>query len=462
VKKTAVIFLIACLVICLIPSVGMLISPTTETTENRAMASPPELLTDDGTLNKNFFNDFSDYFDEHIALRNRLVYTDAKIQTTLFKESNVSGVISGTDGWLYYSSTLNDYLGTDILSDRELYNLAHNFSVVRDYLRERDIDFVMTIPPNKNTLYGDNMPYYDSCIANTDHSAKLLEPYLTDEGLPYLDLFEMFETQDEVLYLKRDSHWNMKGACMVYNAIMDALGLTHEDYSTSEPEIVKNENGDLNKMLYSFYGEPEENYAYDLRQSYTYANDADSVEDGWIITQNGSGKGTMLMFRDSFANNLIPFLSDEFETAYYSKGMPNAMERYLDEYSPDCVVIEKVERNISEYLSDPPILTPPEAELTGRITIASTDTSANIEVCENDVNYYRITGTVDAGRILKSSQILVSVGDRVYRAYQTGENDYLLYLRADSLSGTDLAVKVYVLDDSDCTQVLSTELELPQ
>ena len=44
-------------------------------------------------------------------------------------------------------------------------------------------------------------------------------------------------------------------------------------------------------MLYSFYGELEENYDYGLADGYTYGNDAQSVEDGWIITENGAGKG---------------------------------------------------------------------------------------------------------------------------------------------------------------------------
>ena len=152
-KKSSILFIVACLALCLIPSVGMLFFPTTETTENKAMAEAPKLITDEGTINRAFFADFEDYFTEHIALRNRLIYADAKVQTTLFQESNVSGVISGTDGWLYYSSTLNDYLGTNLLTERELYNLAHNFSVVQDYLLERDMDFILTIAPNKNTFW---------------------------------------------------------------------------------------------------------------------------------------------------------------------------------------------------------------------------------------------------------------------------------------------------------------------
>ena len=88
---------------------------------------------------------------------------------------------------------------------------------------------------------------------------------------------------------------------------MDELDLPHEDYSEIQPQLVKNENGDLNKMLYSFYGELEENYDYGLAQDYVYRNDVKSVEDGFIVTENKAGQGSMLMFRDSFGTTLIPF-----------------------------------------------------------------------------------------------------------------------------------------------------------
>lgn len=450
-------FIIACLVVCLIPSVGMLFFPTTETTENRSMAEAPELRTEEGDLNTEFFRDFETYFNEHIALRNPLVYLDAKIQTGLFHTSNVGSVICGTDGWLYYSSTLDDYLGTSLLSQRELYNLAHNFSIVQEYLKERGIAFVLTIPPNKNTLYGEHMPYYDAYLVNSDHNAKLLAPYLSEQKIRYANLFDLFETQDEVLYLQRDSHWNGKGAYLAYSELMEALKREYTEYDALEPE--KNENGDLNKMLYSFYGPLEENVSYDIPE-YTYENEVDSVEDGWIVTKQDGGRGTLLMFRDSFANTLIPFLANEFETAYFSKGEPNMLERFVEDYSPDCVVIEKVERNITAYLNEPPILSAVETEALGDLTVSAADATVTIESCENDVLFYKISGTITADRLQDNSEILVAVDDHVYRAYQTGERDYLLYLKKSAFTETTATVRVYLVNEDVCVQVLCEEIGL--
>lgn len=460
-KHKSLLFVALCLTLCLIPSVGMLFFPTTQTTENKAMAAAPVLVTEEGKLNRDFFGDFEYYFNQHMALRNPLVYADAKVQTALFQESNVSGVIYGTDGWLYYASTLDDYLGRNLLSEQQLSNLANNFAVVQAYLQQQDIDFLLTIPPNKNTLYGENMPYHSDYVVNTDLSAELLAPYLQRQDVSYLDLFQLFGKQKEILYLRQDSHWNQKGACMVYNHIMDGLSLAHEDYSHVQPAMVENADGDLNKMLYSFYGKPETDYDYSLSQDYAYEKNGATVEDGWIVTHNSEAAGTLLMFRDSFANTLIPFFSNAFGTACYSKGQPNALERFVETYRPDCVVIEKVERNITDYLDNPPILTAPMAERPNNITISKTDTTLVAESALNDANYYKFSGTVDAQRLQTDARILLQVDGTVYRCYQTGEDGYLCYLKKEAFSGTAASVQVYIATEDSCVQALSAKLDLP-
>jgi hypothetical protein len=253
----------------------------------------------------------------------------------------------------------------------------------------------------------------------------------------------------------------MKGANLAYNSIMDSLKLPHEDYSDTAPVLVNNEDGDLNKMLYSFYGQPEQNYDYNLPQKYAYTSNEKDVEGRWLITENETGTGSLLMFRDSFGNTLIPFLSNEFKTAYYSKGEPNALARYMETYQPDFVVIEKVERNIANYLNTPPILTPPEEQLPEKLTIATTESTASVEVCMNDMNYYVLRGVLDESRVQVSSNVLVRVNDRVYPAYLTDENGYVLYLKKTEFTDTTAQVTVYIVNEDQCVQALSTQLNLP-
>lgn len=461
-KKLTLLFLAACMTLCLIPSVGMIFFPTTKSSENRPLAEKPQFITEDGSFNTEFFEDLQTYFNERVALRNQMVYTDAQIQTNLFAESNVSGVVYGKNDWLYYSSTKDDYLGRNILSERNLFNIAHNFSLVQEYCDNNGINFVLTIPPNKNTLYGENMPYYYSYIVDKNHNAELLKPYLEKQGVNYADMFNLFREQDEPLYLLRDSHWNMKGACLAYNSLMNYLGLEHNSYSDVEPKTVMNKNGDLNRMLYSFYGKAEKDYDYNLPVDYTFTSPSDDVEDGWLVTLNSKGKNSLLMFRDSFANTLIPFLSNEFETASYSKGQPNAVDRYAQPNKPDNIIIEIVERNITNYLESPPLMASQTLEFNGDFSVETTDSAINIEPCSHDIGYFTISGTVDPDHLATGSEIFVKIGETYYSSYQTDENSFMLYLRKSDLANGEIPAEVFVVTDDTATQVLSTTLSVPQ
>lgn len=461
-NKKFIPFVVLCIVISIIPSVGMIFFPTTTSTENTALAEVPKVINADGGFNKLFFQDCGEYFNDHIALRNQMIFVDAKIQTKLFGESNISSVIYGKNDWLYYSSTLDDFAGRNKLTERELFNLAYNLSIVQDYLQKQDIKFVFTVPANKNTLYGENMPYYYVASDIEEHNAKRLEGHLKKQNINYISMFDLFEGEDEVLYQLRDSHWNTKGACLAYNSIMDFFNTAHNDYSSSKPVVKKNDNGDLNKMLYSFYGELENDYIYSTPRNYSFSDSDANVEDGWLITENKAGKSTLLMFRDSFADTLIDFMSSEFETAYYSKAQPNQLEKCIEDDKPDYVVIEKVERNITDYLYNPPIITPNSAELPKNILIKDTDTSVTIESCYYDANYFTISGEVDEVTVSENSEIYVSVNDSVYRAYHTSENGFTLYFKKSELKGKNVEIRVYSVDDNKCIQTSFDTINLPK
>ena len=72
----------------------------------------------------------------------------------------------------------------------------------------------------------------------------------TDSGLPadlsksfskekvnYVDLYNLFKSNDETLYLKKDSHWNGKGALLAYKSIMNKTKLPYDNYSKAKEFI---------------------------------------------------------------------------------------------------------------------------------------------------------------------------------------------------------------------------------
>lgn len=417
-KGSSYIYVALCLLLCMLPFVGMAVYGTDATTENRTLATLPPAVRD-GKLNTDYFEELGAYFEDHFSFREELVTVDALIQSKVFSVSNVDTVIAGTDGWLYYTDTLDDYLGTNTMNPRQVFQVANNLSLLQRYVTEHGAKFVFTVAPNKNSLYGEHMPYYAGKRVGEEKNISLLEPQLARAGISYVDLFSVFERFDETLYLKRDSHWNGKGAVLAYNTIFDALTAEHERYETVDVVREKSEVGDLNRMLYPLAAKPEWNYDYQTGESWNYTGEAQDVEAAWIQTACGGGDGSLLMFRDSFGNTLLPLMAEQFEQAAFSKGVPYLIGRYMEECAPDVVIAEKVERNLDEYLTAPPVMEGPvvnESEDTG----ASESTGAGTAV----------TGTAVKNRLTEvETGIVLNVGE-------AGLNGADI---ADSEAGTDRA-----------------------
>lgn len=436
-----IIFVAICLVICVIPFAGMSIARTDSTTENKTLAEWPE-FKEEGKLNLNYMQQMGEYFEDHFAFKNQLVTADSNIQSKVFGVSNMDTVIVGESGWLYYKDTLDDYLGQNTCSERRLHNIANNLSLLQKYVESKGADFIFTVAPNKNSLYGENMPYYYQKKVDDINNMTLLKPLIEKNNISYADLFTAFENNEEILYLKRDSHWNGKGAVLAYNTILDAMGIEHENYEITKSIRTKDEYGDLNKMIYPLGAVPEWNYKYQYESNYIYETDTKSVEDAWIQTSNPKGKQTLLMFRDSFGNTLLPLMAENFSEAYFSKSVPYQVESYMNEYNPDAVIAEKVERNISDFAIEPPIMTGPAVTEDIKAKELSSETTVNIGGCEYDTSYLKVYGKLDKDVVDIETKVYIKIfannETKVYEAFtvseQDSDNGYLLYMPKDMLA----------------------------
>ena len=63
------LFIVVCMVVCLLPFAGMVVYPTNQTTENREMAVFPAVVLKNGKPNINFLQELGNYFGDHFAFR---------------------------------------------------------------------------------------------------------------------------------------------------------------------------------------------------------------------------------------------------------------------------------------------------------------------------------------------------------------------------------------------------------
>lgn len=450
-KKMAVIYISICFLICALPFVGMLFYESDASSEKQELASLPSLMEKDD-VNIEFLPELGEYFEDHFAFRQELVSADSVLQGKVFGISNVDAVIVGENEWLYYTDSLKDYLGNDTMSDRAIFNAVNNISAMQKYVESKGKSFVFTIAPNKNTLYGDNMPYYHKKVGDINNLSKL-EKALIEYDINYVDLKKAFLEQEEVLYLKRDSHWNNQGALFAYNKILEQSDVSYDTYEKTDFKIKKDYIGDLSEMIYPSLNNPEENQYYDYEQTYEYILETESVEDAIIMTEaKGGNKKSLLMYRDSFGNTLIPFMANQFKQSYFSKLVPYSIGTDLSDTKADVVIVEKVERNIDEFSTMPPVILGRKAKPEGKEREVYTYTTLKAESAEENSQYIKVSGMLDQDWIDEDSKVYVRITNednqksKTYEALlcSVGENDYgyTLYLDKEKINYENAFIEV--------------------
>lgn len=477
-KKTgSYCFLILGLLLCVCPLAGMTFARTEKTTEKKELAALPAFL-ENGKWNGDFLQELGMYFEDHFAFRQYLVSMDSWLESLLFQKTNIDNVIVGKDGWLFYKDTLNDYTGKEIMSERALDNIVYNLSVMQEEIEAQEKKFVFTIAPNKNSLYEQGMPYTCSYKYSDTNNRKLLEEKLQKAGINYVDLYQQFKNQKEILYFKRDSHWNNKGALLAYNSLLDAAGWEHADYADCMYSVKKDYIGDLNSMVYPKLEKPEENYYYNYETLYQYVDRGNyenveesnvSVEDARVQTCNSSGEGTLVMYRDSFGNTLLPFMANAFRDGYFFKTTPYNIGMHLDSSDPDVVIVEKVERKLDELAMAPAVMTGKEVVLPEKYRTVKTNTTLSAVIPEANAGYYEIYGVLDEAVAASADAIYVQFevkdGEQVtcqaFARTIEGVSDYgyVAYIPKNLTAKKNMEASVYVEREDGVFCVKNTEID---
>lgn len=358
-KKTiACIFAALFLLLSLLPAVGMLISREGRAAANETLSSSPKLHNSDGKINLSVLKDTTDYIADHFFLRSELVNAWAELNAAVFKTSSEEQVLLGSDGWLFYASTLDDYMGRG-LSDTELIRAASNLALIQESVESRGAKFLFTIAPNKNSLYPAQMPAFVPSSHETSNAEQIL-PYFSSEGIHYKDLFSVLRGRGEVLYYKTDSHWTDRGAALAADSIIDAFEKSSAYYD-KDFSLSTEHRGDLYEMLFPT-GKGTETACSYAGFSYSTEGNPNGGNAMRIETANERAEGMLLCWRDSFGISLYPFLADSFGRAVFLRSSSYDLTE-IDALQADHVLIELVERNLDWLIRNVPVMAAPQRKI---------------------------------------------------------------------------------------------------
>lgn len=458
-KRFYYVYIVIAFFLLIIPFAGMTINVTNETTENTVLAEWPQ-IKNDGQWNVNYISQMGEYFEDHFAFRTAFVTVNALVREKLLT-SSTEQVIVGTNECLYFGGTLEDYQGNNLYDERMLFSIINNLSLIQEYVESHGSRFVLMIPPNKNSLYGEDMPYY--YVKGKDSNYKHIIERLNEAGISNIDLFELFSKKNDVFYYKRDSHWNIKGALLAYNSLMETIHKEHETWA-NVPASEKTHVGDIDAMLFPLATKPEKDISYDNSFTYYYVNEVEDDMDSWIETCNTEKSDSILMYRDSFGEALLPFLANEFKKGYFTQLLPYNLNQ-IESYNPDVLVIEKTERNLSYFIEEAPIMEPISVE---NIFAAEIRTETTLNVDEAG-SYLFVHGTIDGQYLATDTRIFIAIRDTetnktiTYPAFliesEEKSSAYQVYIKKASITNSSVHLSV-MAKNSDFTWIIaSTDYE---
>ena len=103
---------------------------------------------------------------------------------------------------------------------------------------------------------------------------------------------------------------------------MDALGKDHDSYEEKGYYSAQDYTGDLDTMLYPLASTADDEIYYDKETTYATVEEIQSNFDPRITTVNPVKEGSLVMYRDSFGNALLPYMADAYANAYFPEEFP--------------------------------------------------------------------------------------------------------------------------------------------
>lgn len=323
-----------------------------ENYENRNIASKPIFTMENyGT----FPEEFETYYNDNIPFRNQLIRFHNSIDYFLFRQSSSEKVAIGKDGWLFYcndedGNPIEQSLGYWDFTDDQLHAIGDSLMSAKRVLESQDIEFVLFIAPNKETVYMNELPDYYK-VKNYYTSTDQLVDYLKENTdlrviYPKQELLDAKEENPGLpLYHKLDTHWNNVGGYIGAKSLAKELGIEMPSLKDVQLEpIFSSGGGDLTNMLNITIKNGWIDYNISGISVLNTIKEKWDVSTEFIYHTTGADPRRLFVRRDSFSTALAPILATQFENSMWVHASIFNQQQIFD-YNADIFVLEVVERS---------------------------------------------------------------------------------------------------------------------
>jgi hypothetical protein len=350
-----------------LPGLGLVLGLDTAppADEQREMAQRPALPTTRESVQE-YPRRADAYLRDHFGFRNGLLRLHNRVATAWLKRrpSETVEVTAGREGWLYYT-------GADAIRSIEGRSLLRDDGIrawedaIRDrgrWLSARGIPYLVVFSPEKGSIYPEHLPEWMRPSTHGTRLDQVVAALQGIEGAGVLDLRPALLAAKQrfprPIYYATDTHWNALGVHVAYGEIVGRLGqwfpqVSPAPLSSFELTWSTRAGGDLARLLglEHRYTElapkltprtPRQARHVDLG-GYGAARPEAATHPPIVTAREQADIPAAVIFRDSFATDLIPFLAEHFGRAVFLWTYDFDWEA-IDRERPSVVIQEYAER----------------------------------------------------------------------------------------------------------------------
>ena len=329
--------------------------------ENRPLTERPKLIRD-GAINTGITSEIESYLDDRIGFRNELISANAIMQYKVFdRMENGNRYRLGPDGEFHIieNSMLKDYQHLNLFSDKKLNAYVNSFQTLKDYLEARDCEFYYMQCWDKQSIYPEYFPRSVNQYGDISRTDQLMTALKENTDINLIPLKQDFidNKPDYEVYSKYGDpvHWTQRGAFIGYTELMNKLNEGRDN----KFKVLKEDDFDITitDQGMSFYGGVRRsNMSEDFKRKATNAvldegyKEQHPVYDGikvYHYNNEDAGNDTKVMIvGNSFiVNYIMEDLAESFgETLMVWDDIDTDSIAWIEEYDPDIVIFEMVER----------------------------------------------------------------------------------------------------------------------
>ncbi len=345
-----------------LPLLVMLVTPERQISEfeNRRLASLPELNFENP---RKLADNFENYLNDHFGFREHLIRLFRILEVQVFHVSQAGQVIFGKDDWLFEAGhrQIADMRNNWPFDTAQLEEWGSMLSAKHDRLEKEGIAYLFLFAPNKHLVYPEKLPASVNRVRELSRVDQLVDYLEEHTDVPFLDPREpLFEAKKQLRpYHRTDTHWNAWGAYVGYLTVIEYLRQRFPELQAVElnaDDFAKRKTPGINLArtismqdqlteieIYPEKWQPTCAVYEGLPENFTRLD----MNNNPFITRCKKGHKRLLIFRDSYSLDMVPYLSETFKYIYYYHKSPvplKGMLRVIEQHNPDIVIEERSTR----------------------------------------------------------------------------------------------------------------------